>query len=61
LVEGDKSWEVAGRWIRPAKTWKRQLPAIYEELEPLCDVLSEVFQSVKKDAAKTGDLKLTPN
>jgi hypothetical protein len=61
LVEGDKGWEVVGRWTRPARSWRKQLPAIYEELEPLCDVLSDVFQPVAKDAAKTGNLKLTPN
>jgi hypothetical protein len=60
-LEGDKSWEVVGRWTRPAKSWRKQLPAIWDHLEPLCDVLAEIFQPVKKDAAKTGDLKLTPN
>jgi hypothetical protein len=58
LVQGDKSWEVVGHWTRPARSWKKQLAGIYEELEPLCDVLADVFQPVKKDAAKTGDLKL---
>jgi hypothetical protein len=61
LVEGDKSWVVVGRWTRPARTWKKQFRELYDQLEPLCDVLSEVFQPVKKDAAKTGDLKLAPN
>jgi hypothetical protein len=61
LLEGDKTWEVVGQWTRPARSWKKKFPAIYEQLEPLCDVQSDVFQPVKKDAAKTGDLKLTPN
>jgi len=61
LVEGDKGWDVVGRWTRPARSWRKQLPALYDELEPLCDVLSDVFQPVAKDAAKSGNLKLTPN
>lgn len=44
-----------------AKSKRSEFPGTYQKLEPLCDVLSEVFQSVKKDAAKTSDLKLTPN
>lgn len=61
LVEGDKNWEVVARWTRPARSWKKQLSGLYDKLEPLCDVMADVFQPVKKDAAKTGDLKLAPN
>jgi hypothetical protein len=61
LVEGDKTWEVVASWTRPAKSWRKQLGGIYDKLEPLCDVMADVFQPVKKDAAKTGDLKLAPN
>jgi hypothetical protein len=59
VVEGDKTWDVAAEWTRPAKSWKK-LPGIYDQLEPLCDVLADIFQPVSKDAAKTGNLKSAP-
>ena len=55
LVEGDKSWQVVGHWTRSVRSWKKQLPALYGQLEPLCDAFPlAATQSGKSSPARAG-------
>jgi hypothetical protein len=48
MAEGDKDWEVAGEWTYSKSVWKKRWPKIYGALEPLCDVMADVFQPMKE-------------
>jgi hypothetical protein len=47
LAEGPKDWVVVGAWSMPAKKWEKSFPELYEHLEHLMTMQTDLFQPMK--------------
>lgn len=47
LAEGPTDWLVVGAWSMPQKKWEKSFPELYEHLEKLLTMQSDLFQPMK--------------